>query len=242
MTSRTGLDAHDVIIAGDGTAVDQAVLALVEKCGYRATVVTTYAELGARHTPGVVVFRDEIQLARVVRALPSTNAVLVGIGAPARWKTVRGRTVHWLTGRQAVNGLGRILHATLGSAGPVRDRVHITPREREVLRTYLLGSTVAETAAEHGICHSTVKAHYRRVANRYLLADRPVNNRVQLLLEMVADGWIKHRSVPGSAVPDADLMHDDATDADMASVDATSEMDSEALDDYGRRLPAPAVG
>ncbi|BDH55256.1 LuxR C-terminal-related transcriptional regulator [Tsukamurella sp. PLM1] len=77
-----------------------------------------------------------------------------------------------------------------GGHAPERQRIRMSAREREVLTTYVLGATVTVTAAEHFIGEATVRTHYRRVVERYAAVGRPVGNRVQLLLLMVADGWI----------------------------------------------------
>lgn len=69
-------------------------------------------------------------------------------------------------------------------------RVPLTPRELEVVSTYVLGATAAQTAARHFVAKTTVKTHVNRVAARYADAGRPTANSTQLLLEMMADGWI----------------------------------------------------
>ncbi|MCK0438976.1 DNA-binding response regulator [Gordonia alkaliphila] len=68
--------------------------------------------------------------------------------------------------------------------------VRISRREQEVLTTYVLGATVEETVEEHFVAASTVRTHYRRATQRYSDAGRPVLNKTQLLLQMIADGWI----------------------------------------------------
>ena len=74
--------------------------------------------------------------------------------------------------------------------GMPQGRVRISRREQEVLTTYVLGATVEETAEEHFVAASTVRTHYRRATQRYSDAGRPVLNKTQLLLQMIADGWI----------------------------------------------------
>lgn len=76
-------------------------------------------------------------------------------------------------------------------APPPRSAVPLSPRELEVLTTYVMGATVEDTAARHFLATSTVRTHYRRVTARYTSAGRPVTNKAQLLLQMVADGWIR---------------------------------------------------
>ena len=77
-------------------------------------------------------------------------------------------------------------HVTQAPTGPV----HISPRELEVVTTYVCGATAAETAARHFLAEATVKTHDARVAARYEAAGWPVANSTKLLLEMMADGWI----------------------------------------------------
>ncbi|NMO03471.1 LuxR family transcriptional regulator [Gordonia sp. TBRC 11910] len=183
----------DILVVGDGTALDYAVVALVEKCGYLAEVVEPEALRVT--TPRVAIFRTDAQLRRVIAALDGAGRVtLVGLAPSPMSRTNAGvRPVIWLRGPHADSALGRILHDYVGAATDLSDRVHISFREREVLSSYVLGATVEVTAAAHHIAVSTVKTHYRRVAERYGEAGRPVTNKTQLLVEMVADGWV----IPG---------------------------------------------
>ncbi|MBM7368797.1 helix-turn-helix transcriptional regulator [Gordonia hydrophobica] len=81
--------------------------------------------------------------------------------------------------------------AELLGVPPAPQPVPLSPREQEVLATYVLGATVAETAEIHFIAECTVRTHYRRVTRRYDDAGRPVTNKAQLLLAMVSDGWLR---------------------------------------------------
>lgn len=69
--------------------------------------------------------------------------------------------------------------------------MHLSGRELEVVVTYTLGATVRDTATKYFISESTVRSHLRRVMRRYSEADRTVSNKAQLLLELMADGWVE---------------------------------------------------
>ena len=69
--------------------------------------------------------------------------------------------------------------------------MRLTDRERDVMTTYVMGATVSETASKHFIAEATVRTHYQRVTRRYEEAGRAAANKSQLLVRMVADGWIE---------------------------------------------------
>ena len=99
------------------------------------------------------------------------------------------RTVTLVAASSAPRRLEQLATEVVGA--PARpEPVPMTDRERAVITTYVLGATVADTAAEHFIAEATVRTHYRRVARRYNDAGRSAANKSQLLLCMVADGWI----------------------------------------------------
>lgn len=176
----------EVIVAGDGTGFDLAASALIERLGFRAEIVAEDRLAG--HQPRVVVVRDQLALARATRALSGQRirfVVLMAAERPAR----SAPGVHWLTGSALAGDFRRVLEAVAPRAEH-EGRVHVTFREREVVGAYVLGAKVKEVADRSFIAESTVKAHYRRVAARYNAAQRPVKNKTQLLLEMLADGWI----------------------------------------------------
>lgn len=89
------------------------------------------------------------------------------------------------------------LRGTCRDSGPhpVKSRVRLSQREREVLETYTLGATVGETSAQHFISNHTVRSHYRRVTRRYRDADRPVSNKTALLKELIEDGWVSREKL-----------------------------------------------
>lgn len=193
----------DVAVVGDGSLIDHAIVALVERCGYAARVIDP-ADASVLRSRAIL-FRDEVTLARLVRRLatgeqPDRRMVLIGVGAkPSRRMNASGRNILWINGADATSELARVLRTVLGAPDRVTSPVHITHRELEVLRTYLLGATSKATAQAHFIGQSTVKTHYKRVTQRYAEAGRPVSNKAQLLRQMVADGWIDPDDVAGAA-------------------------------------------
>lgn len=173
------------VVAGHGLA-DAGLSALVESFGLRCAIVDLDDPGSAPAAPTVrsVIVRSAAAAERAREWAPA--ALLVGIGvAGAPDMVVLPDTAD----------SARRLRALLGSgladrSRPNPDRVHLTLREREVLATYVLGSTVYETAKHHFISESTVRSHFRRVVARYTGEGRPVNNKSQLLLELIADGWL----------------------------------------------------
>lgn len=105
------------------------------------------------------------------------------------------------------------LATVLSGLAPLADRgaapippVHVTDRELEVLTTYVLGATVNRTARTHFVSASTVRSHYRRVAERYNAVGRRVDNKTQLLLALISDNLISpaqpaHVTPPASNIP-----------------------------------------
>lgn len=184
------IDPHsDVVVVGDGCALDAAVIALVEKCGHAASLMGI-RELGLRR-PRVVLVRDEATLTRAVGELCGTAAVFVCLTRPSgRSYRSHGGRVRWLGGRDAAAELTKILHKEVALATLVPGQVELTGREIEVVGHYALGATRAATAAKFFIAGDTVKTHFDRVKGKYALAGRPVSNKAQVLVAMMADGWI----------------------------------------------------
>ena len=205
MSSHVG-ERGRVVVAGEGSVIDHAMVLLVEKFGYSAQIAPP-RDIGALQARAVI-FRDEVTLARVVRELGSCDnsgrrPVLVGVDAESGRCGFRshpsGRKVLWIKGPDSLGNLERVLHDTLGARDGVNSPVQMTHRELEVLRTYLLGATSKMTAQKHFIGESTVKTHYQRVTRRYTEAGRPVANKAQLLRQLLADGWIDPDDAAGVA-------------------------------------------
>jgi len=184
------IDPHsDVVVVGDGCALDAAVIALVEKCGHAAEILGM-PDLAAR-TPRVVLVRDEVTLARAIGELCGKAVTFVCLARPAgRSPGAPGGRICWLRDRDAAAELGNILHKEVALATPVPGQVELTHREIQVVGHYALGATRAATAAKFFIAGDTVKTHFDRVKGKYALAGRPVSNKAQVLVAMMADGWI----------------------------------------------------
>lgn len=188
----------DVFVVGDGTFTDHATVALVERCGFTGSITTAAALAG--QNARAVIFRDEPQLARILAIPTPDDLVLIGLDTPpcpvARGGN--GRRIVWIDGPLDHSDVQPLLRRAVGDPTINRTRVHTTPREREILGTYVFGATVSQTAARHFVTASTVRTHYRRVSQRYIDAGRPASNKSLLLLEMVADGWL---GIPASPEP-----------------------------------------
>lgn len=177
----------------------EALAAWLSRFGY--PVVDVGGETTLVEPPAVVVVnaRDRSSLARL-HWMPAARIVV--IGGPGDADAARSGFRHLPDGPDLADRLRILLQSLLG---PAAGRVSLSPREREVLTSYVLGATVEETAAEHYVATSTVRTHYRRVTSRYTEAGRPVANKAQLLLRMIADGWIQLRDdVPTPAPLTAD--------------------------------------
>ncbi|GAB04251.1 DNA-binding response regulator [Gordonia amarae] len=173
------------VVAGQGLA-DAGLVALIESFRLRCAIVDLDDPGIAPAAPTVkaVIVRSPAATERARKWAPS--ALLVGIGV-----TGAPDMVVLPDTADSAPRLRALLDT--GLAARVRhnpNRVHLTPREREVLGTYVLGSTVYETAKHHFISESTVRSHFRRVVSRYTNEGRPVNNKSQLLMELIADGWL----------------------------------------------------
>lgn len=183
-------DVREVGVVAEHDLVDLALVELVRRCGYRAVILDCEQDAAddLPVTP-VVLARTGIRVAQV-SADPAFAGAAIAVMETAGMVVpqVRGITVI-PSNDDAVKHLRAFLEGVLGAPGD-RGAVPLSPREREILGTYVLGATVEQTAAEHYVAGSTVRTHYRRVTARYAVAGRPVTNKAQLLLHMVADGWI----------------------------------------------------
>ena len=189
----TSTGGEQVGVACSCTWEREALASWVARFGY--PVVEVDREPRPAETPAVVVVngRDRASLARL--DWMAARIVVIGGRPDPDWAPAGHRYLH--DGPDVADRLRILLQSVLG---PAAGRVSLSPREREVLTTYVLGATVEETAAEHFVATSTVRTHYRRVTTRYTEAGRPVSNKSQLLLRMVADGWVTlHDDVPPPA-------------------------------------------
>lgn len=69
-------------------------------------------------------------------------------------------------------------------------RVHLSPREAEVLGHYAAGETAERVAALLFISRETVLDHIRRIRLKYAQADRPAPTKVDLYRRAVEDGLV----------------------------------------------------
>jgi DNA-binding NarL/FixJ family response regulator len=168
----------------DAVGLDSWLSAL----GHRSRIVTGAELRSDSPPPAVVITRDpaalDAGLARTrkhVRFIVITNRPVAGYPA---WVRVVADSASAPTEVEA------LVTAVLGGARR-RTPVRLTDRERDVMTTYVMGATVSETASKHFIAEATVRTHYQRVTRRYEEAGRAAANKSQLLVRMVADGWIE---------------------------------------------------
>lgn len=169
-----------VVVGACHDLTDVAMVALVEKAGYRACI----ADLRGVRVLGPA---TKVVLARRAEHLDYVGpAKVIGIGV----NVDRAGGIALADSPYSAGSLRSALDSIVGSESTGRSGVHLSRREHEVLTTYALGSSVRDTAARHFIAESTVRSHFRRVIGRYLEAGRPVSNRAQLLVELIVDGWV----------------------------------------------------
>lgn len=187
-----------VVVVAEHDILDAAVVSLVEKLGFVA-VIHDVDSPGARPTGyAVVAITRERRRYVPLASMPAYRmATIVGIGlaevtsTPAsRIATAAGVAQLRAVLADAARHYPQLEIRDAGSRTPAEPVVHVTQRELEVLRTYVLGETISATAHTHSIGESTVREHYRRVKERYTSAGRPVCNKAQLLLALVSDGWL----------------------------------------------------
>ncbi|HHX85903.1 MAG TPA: LuxR family transcriptional regulator [Actinomycetales bacterium] len=73
----------------------------------------------------------------------------------------------------------------------LRQRPALSPREVEVLRTWLLADTKEEAARSLYLAPTTVTTYITRVRSKYLAAGRPARSKSRLLAHALRDGWIR---------------------------------------------------
>ncbi|MGV9671647.1 LuxR C-terminal-related transcriptional regulator [Gordonia sp. NPDC003504] len=197
MTSNRG--QLTVAVAAEGDITDTALCAYVERLGFTAVLVHADAPVTAAPDPAaaidVVLVRSTQQVDAVRQHSWLLDAALIGIGI--RIGDPRGIDVAD-TGRSAPLIAG-FLADLAENRQPRTGAIRMTERERQILTTYALGATMSTTAATHHIAESTVREHYRRVVQRYNDAGRPIGNKAQLLLRLMADGWVQPREILSAA-------------------------------------------
>lgn len=183
-----------VAVIAEGDITDAALCSLIERVGIPAVAVaprgvaanaTATAAGAPAPTYRAAIVRSPDRLA-LIDADPTFDGV-ARIGLGFRVGDPAGCDIPDGPGA-AAHLLGYLHDSTIG-------RVRLTAREREILVSYVLGATMRETAVAHNIAESTVREHYRRVTQRYEEAGRPVGNKAQLLIHLVADGWVRHGEI-----------------------------------------------
>ncbi|MFT3660680.1 MAG: LuxR C-terminal-related transcriptional regulator [Gordonia sp. (in: high G+C Gram-positive bacteria)] len=181
---------RDVGIVVEHDLVDRALLETVRRFGYDAVYYDFELPVQRDPLPAVLVVRRPERLSRVQALAASGRARVIAVESEGTsFLSARNLSVV-PAADDAAKHLKAALEYWLG-APRNRGAIAMSPRERAVLATYVLGATVNETAEQHFVATSTVRTHYRRVAGRYNEAGRPAGNKAQLLLQMVADGWIR---------------------------------------------------
>lgn len=180
---------NTAVIVAEHDVIDSALAVFIEDTGLHAVIIDldhATDSLGGLDSPAITIVRSQRRIAQV-RSIRALNGCMIGtVGVPVS----DPRTVD-------ITDPGHALDVLAGLAGrpepghPRIPRVHVTEREREVLTAYVLGATLRETARRFLIAESTAREHYRRVRQRYLDAGRPVANKAELLLALIADGWVR---------------------------------------------------
>ncbi|MFZ2510779.1 MAG: LuxR C-terminal-related transcriptional regulator [Gordonia sp. (in: high G+C Gram-positive bacteria)] len=190
-------------IVAEHDVMDVALVELVRSYGHQAIVIdgNRSVDQAPSEPLGAVVVRSRRRLLQTSVDGWGANAPVVLVesysappGCPSdpRVITICADAQAGLRLEQALSAVLGVPARPSGVGGANRrGAVAVSRREREVLTTYALGATVEETAAEHFVATSTVRTHYRRVTARYNGAGRPVTNKAQLLLQLVADGWVR---------------------------------------------------
>lgn len=176
-----------VAVVAERDLMDAALVALVTRLGFHAVLVDLDTGTTVPLRPVVAIVRSDDKLTRLRRRDDLRQCIVAAIGIDIR----DAPGVEIADSPLAARQLQAILDETARRTPALRSRVNVTERELEILSTYALGATLRVTARTHFVAESTVRAHYRRVTQRYGDAGRPVRNRSQLLLQLMADGWVR---------------------------------------------------
>lgn len=164
-------------LAGQHCDVVVLDLSLADGSEVRNNVETLMAS-GAR----VLIYSiaDKVSL---VRAAIRAGAVAV---------VTKGQTMDELLEAIELSAAGIFVNNTLTTSAIEADaefksRIHLSPREREVLELYASGLTLKQVAFQLGIKANTVKEHIDRVREKYANDGRPVASKSDLLLRLLED-------------------------------------------------------
>lgn len=175
----------EVAIICEGDLTDAVLESFIDGSGLSTRLVDLDHDERPYPTVRAVVVRTAGKVMRVQWIREFSGAAIIAIGAhdPQHGVVVLPDSPH------GARRLRQILLEDLRDE-PTHAPVHLSDREREVIVTYTLGTTVRDTARQHFITENTVRSHFRRVMRRYRDAGRPVTNKSQLLIQLIADGWV----------------------------------------------------
>ena len=184
-----------VAIIAEGDLFDAALVTLVRDLGFDAVLIDLDVEppsITADQHPVATIVRSARRIPQLrTRTYLRASTVIGLVSATATEHDGMPQPDIRVSAHCSPDELRNVLAPLFGGSAAVSTApVHVTPRELEVLTTYIMGATMTATAKHHFIAESTVRAHYRRVADRYALAEREVGNKAQMLLALVTDGLI----------------------------------------------------
>lgn len=217
MTQQSGvgvrlIDDHELV----GVALEQA-LATSSVLRYLGRVDTAAQALAAEPPAGIVVLdlrlSDESSPAENVRALTDAGAVVVVYTSAENPYLIR------LAARTPIAGLvrksaplselvtalescaqGDLVFSTDWAAAILSDhgldRVGLSPREREVLVLLAAGMPTKAAASQLGIAIPTLEVHLARLRGKYARAGRPAQQRSDLVLRALQDGYLPLSAEP----------------------------------------------
>ena len=175
-----------VMVAVENRLNDIALVSLIRQFGLNACTIDVAEAPTLPRSAAALVVQSARALNESLRRYDLSAIRIIGLGT--RVDHVDG--IEFADSPYAVGGLRACLRDL---ADITVDRVHLSRRELEIVTSYTLGTTVRNTASAHFVAESTVRTHIQRVMTRYREAGRLVNNKSQLLVELLSDGWI-HRS------------------------------------------------
>lgn len=182
---------HDPLPSAGSLAFIISTGACLAECSISALLTTLrvkheFSPLRPHSTarPSLIITLSNEHLGQALATWPDIPILLISATAPEQ---MMPSVVHVSTQVPPAQ-----LYLAIKEAAPsvVKVPVRLTKRETEVLGTYVLGATLQTTCRTHWVAEGTVREHYRRVSGRYNDSGRQVRNKTQLLLAMVADGWI----------------------------------------------------
>ncbi|MGW0039408.1 helix-turn-helix transcriptional regulator [Gordonia sp. NPDC003376] len=188
--------ALTVAVLAEGGITDAALCALLQNAGHSAFLVHTSDLRPDPLRPtsasiAVAVVRSPDHIAAVRRDPLLADARIVGLGVPSGDPDGFDIT----DSPNAASDLLAYLQRVADGRARAPQVIRLTPREREIVVAYALGGTTREVAEIHHVAESTVREHYRRVVQRYEAVGRSVGNKSRLLVNLLADGWVRPHEI-----------------------------------------------